>query len=457
MPLIKMTSRTPKSVDRDDIVVRKALQLSLTPEMVFVQAYAESGNEQSTGERQFRSVYYPGTDGRKFKIPKVVQRFCESPMPTCRYDGCNSHHNPDKKPPYTVVLPRGLIAYYCSQECRDTDAENRNALGDVSQSDKKRMGDLVFRRISEAMSRSTLETVPEELVRAMPGQPRKFFDPSRLQSLSESMVTTLGGNDDPNATGQLMPGLVRRIPADENGCTYELLDGERRLKAVRMAGIKVYRALVIDLDSESSRSVMSVMANFNREGHTPLEMADTIANLHDEFGFSFQKIADTIGKSMGRVRDMYSLKKLRPEVRAMLDPEQTQKKKRLSVGAAIQIAELTESRQLSEATKAIEDGLRITEVRERVHRYTGGGVTSSRGLTQNQRLKQFRAQIRRVSPAMTLLASAVKLSADEDVFDLLGEDELQAARETLAEAMDTIDTCAKLLEKPPQKILRTAS
>lgn len=447
MPLVKMTPRAQKPVDRDDIVVRKALQLNISPLEVFIQAYVSAGNAASSGEQQFYVKYHPGREGARYSIPKVVAAFCSQPMPCCANHACPHPPKPNKRPPVLVRAENGLNLYFCSLQCRNDISNDALAALAESQSNRQRYGDSVFMQISVAMSRAKLVTVPESSIRFMPGQPRKFFDQARLKDLAESMLLTKGDNTDPEVTGQLMPGLIRKIKSDD-GFEYELLDGERRLRAVRIAGITMYRALVVELDDESARHVVSVMANFNREGHTPLELSDTVVHFHDELGFPFGRIAQTVGKSEPHVRNMYQLKNLVPAVRKLLDPEYTTQKKRLKVGAAVEIAMLEFSQQLRVANDVIEDGLRIVEVKEMVRSRGSVSSQSGRVVAASERLRWLQAQMRRFPTSISTMLSALSRAPKEGVLELVEQEDIDEWVKTLeAEATKLTEQAAVLKQQ----------
>ncbi len=426
---IKMTSRSKREVERDDVVTRKAKQLSLTPEAVFSRAYAEAGHDSMTGAGMFAQYYYPGSNGKRFHIPHVVREFCKKPPPSCGNIDCENPNNGKVRPPLSVVGSDGSVSYFCSDACRALAAVQ----GIRSKTDKvelARVGKAIFTTICLAISAATLEIIPEEKIRFMPNQPRKYFDPQRLQSLAESMSLP-GMEKDKTLTGQLMPGFVRRIPKDKNGCEYELLDGERRLRAVRIAGITIYRALVVNLDDEGARHVVSIMANFNRENHTVLELVDTVVHLHDELGFTYNEVAATIGKHYIQVLDLYRMRNLVPEVRDMLDPEKTPKKKMLTQGAAIEIAKMPAGQQLSLAKQSVEGGMRVDAIKAVVRE---SRPSSSREIAPEERRRTLHNAIRRFTPVVQNIRTAARKASEEKAIEGFEKEDMSEMRKILKEA-----------------------
>ncbi|MBX4189614.1 ParB N-terminal domain-containing protein [Candidatus Parcubacteria bacterium] len=145
-------------------------------------------------------------------------------------------------------------------------------------------------------------------VRPMPGQPRQHFDLDGLKRLAESMLEV----------GQIYSGIVRRVYDGAPPVMYELLDGERRLRAADMVKI-VYRARLIDCDDETARFIIAAVANFNRASHTPLEVSDSIERMRS-INMPMEEIASLLGISLYWAYEMHGLQKLSPKVRAMMDP-----------------------------------------------------------------------------------------------------------------------------------------
>ncbi len=195
-------------------------------------------------------------------------------------------------------------------------------------------GRKILERVRSAMSKATYEKIAPQRIRPMPGQPRKTFNPIRLALLADSI----------NDSGQMMPGILRRITPDAEGHDFELCDGERRLRAVLMAGVAHYNALVIDIDDRAAQYVVSIVTNFNRDGHTLLELVDSVVKQHDELKLTIVEVAKNIALSSGYTQNLYGLRRLVPEVRDLLDPNLT--KKCLPSGAAFEISTLPAEQQL---------------------------------------------------------------------------------------------------------------
>lgn len=123
-------------------------------------------------------------------------------------------------------------------------------------------------------------------------QPRKDFDPAALQELSDSIRTH----------GVLQPLLVRPMP----GGGYQIVAGERRWRASRMAGLETVPAVVREL-SDSDAMQLALIENLQREDLNPVEEALGYRALIDEFGFTQETVAEKVGKSRPAVTNALRL------------------------------------------------------------------------------------------------------------------------------------------------------
>jgi ParB family chromosome partitioning protein len=145
--------------------------------------------------------------------------------------------------------------------------------------------------------------LPLEMIHTSPRQPRKRFDSEAATGLALSV----------KAQGLLQPLLVR--PREEGG--YELIAGERRLRAAREAGLHVVPAVVRDADDRESL-VLGLVENVAREQLSPLEESRAYAVLLDEFALSLGEIAARVGRSKPSVSNRLRLLELPDEVLEML-------------------------------------------------------------------------------------------------------------------------------------------
>lgn len=140
--------------------------------------------------------------------------------------------------------------------------------------------------------------LPVERIRANPSQPRRFFDPERLEALSQSIARY----------GVLQPLSVRKRQEH-----YELISGERRLRAATMAGLREVPCLLVSVNMEES-SVLALVENLQRENLSILEEAQGISRLIEIFGLSREEAARRLGMSPSAVANKLRLLRLPGDV-----------------------------------------------------------------------------------------------------------------------------------------------
>lgn len=135
-----------------------------------------------------------------------------------------------------------------------------------------------------------------DAIRANPDQPRKYFEPEALRELAESI----------GRYGILQPLTVRR---GEDG--YELIAGERRLRAAKLAGLREVPCLAVRSDEEES-ALLSLIENLQRQDLHYMEEAAAIAKLIAVYGLSQEQAAERLGKSQSAVANKLRLLRLSP-------------------------------------------------------------------------------------------------------------------------------------------------
>jgi len=146
---------------------------------------------------------------------------------------------------------------------------------------------------------------PVARITPSPFQPRLVFDPERLQELANAI----------KIQGVLEPLLVRLKPDAPAGgaAEYELIAGERRLRAAKLAGLETVPVIVRELDDRNALEV-SLVENLAREQLNPIEEARAFAALNRQFMLSHDTIADRVGKSRPYVTNQIRLLELPEEV-----------------------------------------------------------------------------------------------------------------------------------------------
>ena len=157
--------------------------------------------------------------------------------------------------------------------------------------------------IETAISTEAMRTL--NVAQMQPGkyQPRSYMDDAALQTLADSI----------KSQGIMQPILVRQIANDK----FEIIAGERRWRASQLAGLTEVPVLVRDIADESALA-MALIENIQRENLNPLEEAQGIKRLIDEFAMTHEKAADAVGRSRAAVSNLLRLLTLTHAVQELL-------------------------------------------------------------------------------------------------------------------------------------------
>ncbi|MBQ6493558.1 MAG: ParB/RepB/Spo0J family partition protein [Erysipelotrichaceae bacterium] len=197
--------------------------------------------------------------------------------------------------------------------------------------------------ISNGSSRygSSSSELPIRQIRPNPYQPRKEFDEEGLKELSESI----------KENGVFQPILVRKSLQG-----YELVAGERRLRASKMAGKKTIPAIIVDFDDRQMMEI-SLLENIQRKDLTPIEEATAYDQLIRKLGYTQEELARRLGKSRANVTNMLRLLNLPSEVKKYVDKGQ------LSYGQARTLLAIEDQDEMIEmAKKTVKEGLSVREL-----------------------------------------------------------------------------------------------
>ena len=147
------------------------------------------------------------------------------------------------------------------------------------------------------------------LTELVPGvyQPRTRMDEGALYELAESI----------KAQGIMQPILVRRLVDGENAGKYEIIAGERRFRASRLAGLAEVPVLVREVPNEAA-AAMALIENIQREDLNPLEEAQGLQRLIREFGLTHEQAAQAVGRSRSAASNLLRLLNLAEPVQTML-------------------------------------------------------------------------------------------------------------------------------------------
>ncbi|HZX46603.1 MAG TPA: ParB/RepB/Spo0J family partition protein, partial [Clostridia bacterium] len=180
-------------------------------------------------------------------------------------------------------------------------------------------------------------------------QPRQDFDSEKMEQLAESVAKH----------GVVQPIAVRKI---DRG--YEIVAGERRWRAARMAGLKTVPAVVMDLDEKQAMEI-ALVENLQREDLNPIEEAEAYKTLMDGFGLSQEEISSAVGKSRPAITNTLRLLSLCAEVQKLV------KENLLSAGHARALVVLGEKQQKEAAEKILKEQLSVRETEKLAGKLAG--------------------------------------------------------------------------------------
>lgn len=181
-------------------------------------------------------------------------------------------------------------------------------------------------------------------------QPRSNFDEESLAELADSI----------REHGMIQPITVRRL----DGGYYQIIAGERRWRAARMAGLEDVPVRVMEADDQESEE-LALIENLQREDLNPIEEARGYRQLMSKYGMTQEKVSERVGKSRPVIANALRLLNLPPEVIKLVEEQ------KLTLSHARAILELESPRQQTElATKTVSEGLSVRETTRQVKRMT---------------------------------------------------------------------------------------
>jgi ParB family chromosome partitioning protein len=200
----------------------------------------------------------------------------------------------------------------------------------------------------EARAEGNISNLKISMVDPKSDQPRKYFDKEALEQLADSIVEN----------GLLQPILVREYGEGR----YQIIAGERRFRASKIAGLTDIPAIVLDKDDKKAAQI-ALIENIQREDLNPLEEALAYKSLADEFDMTQEELAIKVGKSRSAIANMIRLLDLPDEVLTLVAS------KELSAGHARTILGLkNKNNMILLAQRAVEEDLSVRVLEEEVKR-----------------------------------------------------------------------------------------
>ena len=183
-------------------------------------------------------------------------------------------------------------------------------------------------------------------------QPRTRMDEGALYELAESI----------KSQGVMQPILVRPL----TGGRYEIIAGERRFRAASLAGLDSLPVLVKDVPDESA-AIMALIENIQREDLNPLEEAQGLQRLTQEFGLTHEEAAKAVGRSRSAASNLLRLLALAEPVQQMLSAGD------IDMGHARALLALDKANQITQASEIVARRLSVREAEKLVARHAGNG------------------------------------------------------------------------------------
>ena len=208
-------------------------------------------------------------------------------------------------------------------------------------------------KVSEAPADQAPSRLRLNLLRAGRYQPRTRMDEGSLYELAESI----------KSQGVMQPVLVRPLPG---GGDYEIIAGERRVRAARLAGLDEVPVLVKDVPDEAA-AVMALIENIQREDLNPLEEAQGLQRLVNEFKLTHEQAAAAVGRSRSAASNLLRLLNLASPVQQMLMAGD------LDMGHARALLSLDNAQQILSANEIVARKLSVRDAEKLVARAQNSG------------------------------------------------------------------------------------
>ncbi len=202
---------------------------------------------------------------------------------------------------------------------------------------------------SDAKAEDELRNLPVERLKPGKYQPRTHMDQESLAELAASI----------KAQGVMQPILVRAVDSTPGAERYEIVAGERRWRASQLAGLAEVPVLVRSIPDEQALE-MALIENIQRENLNPLEEAQGLQRLIDEFGLTHQQAADAVGRSRPAASNLLRLLQLTSAVQELLMSGQ------LDMGHARALLPLGGAQQVAAAQRIVQKGLSVREAEQLV-------------------------------------------------------------------------------------------
>lgn len=283
------------------------------------------------------------------------------------------------------VLGRGLSAFFPEYGGEDTEKKE----GNKEQAENAE----VSRDYVEPEQRVNIVLqVPVDSIRPNPHQPRKEFDDERLEELAGSI----------DRHGLIQPITVRYIGEKR----FELISGERRLRAAKLAGVEELPAYIREVNDDDIISY-ALIENIQREDLNPIEVAHGYQRLIEEADYTQAEVAERVGKNRSTVANMLRLLNLPPFIQAGLRDE------KISMGHARALISVEDpDKQEKIFNKIIKEGFSVRQTEKAVKALNTEEKSSSEGNSKRNRQNAFFKEIS--SRLRSKLSTKVKIKSKKN-------------------------------------------
>ena len=250
-------------------------------------------------------------------------------------------------------------------------------------------------------------------------QPRRQIPNKTLAELADSI----------RAQGVVQPLVVRRI--EEAETEFEIVAGERRWRAARLAGLE-HVPVIVRRTSDQAALAIALIENLQREDLNAVDQAQALSRLSDEFSLTHQEVADAIGRSRPAVSNLLRLLDLDPRVQQMIVDG------KLEMGHARALLSLDPSAQASVADRIAAEGMSVREVEQLVKGQDRQGAVAKKKPRQtlDQETQWFQEQLKRE------LGQHIAIQTRPD-----GKRSLSLSFENLEQLHSTLEQLEKLVSR----------
>ena len=216
--------------------------------------------------------------------------------------------------------------------------------------------------VSERTPAGEHRLVPIDQIHRSPYQPRRTFDQAALAELADSI----------SRQGLLQPIVLRQRAAGG----FELIAGERRWRAAQLAELDALPALIREV-SDAQASALALIENIQREDLKPLEEAQALVRLREEFSLTHEEVAEAVGKSRTAVTNLMRLLNLSAKARALLESGA------IEAGHARALLALPESLQDQAAQEVASKKLSVRQTEALVKKLSAPSTTAKAGVMKD--------------------------------------------------------------------------